>query len=884
MRSQQKKVKFSKGQIDERLLERTDLDILDGSASEITNLVSTPYGGLKTRQGTSFITSTFKSYIPIVDASSDYGTASTIITRDTGFIIATGVPINGLIVQIDFESACTLDKIVFNAKCSAGTAKIYVFRTVTTDTLIDSIDVSTTSYQYIIDGLSVGAESLKFYSDTAINFDIRSVYVYGSSIINYSKLEDFIFNSDNEYLITLLDGNAQVYQNDVLLSEINQRFFLGENIADCIVAQQEDVMILTNKNMATMELTRNTINTYGEDWTTGANWAYASNTLSGTGATTEATIPIGFELKLGMSYKISFKVTNVTGGTFSLKLRVGVGGSTATFPTISANGTYEYYTSLPFGDIYDTIVFDGLTAFTGDISEVTFTVNESTISYTGNYSGTMEATSLVWNFGYFNFENIPKYNFNGDTVSAKTTTLTPDVTEGLVTIEESGAESGTTFTSASVGQYIDGGGGRVKITDYVSTTIVRGITIIPFYTTVAFSTWDYIAGYEDVWSATRGYPTSCLFYQQRLWFGGSLQRPNTFWGSRIDDYNNFKNIGNFDNDSIDVTISSQQVNNILNMYANRGIQVFTTSDEWFIPEGSLTPNTISISKMTSNGAKRGVRAVDISGTTLFIEKNGKSLISFVYNEGQNSFVTSHLSLLTNLIDNPVNIDIDYNSIQNEANYLYIVNSDGDLIVACILLDHKINSYVKFNTEGTFKDVCVLGSEVYVLVNRQGGYSLEKLVNEKGDMVKDYTPIATNRVYPATEYINKDIIIYDDDNFYGRYYIDALDATVYPYITLGSVPAGDVKVALGFEYSLTSNKIYIGNNTDNIEKRIAKSTVTTLNTPTLTFCNQTISQSDDIFEFYGVTSPARDIRFLINGNGENNLELLSVLLNLNYGDK
>ena len=51
MRTKQKKFKFSKGVINPRLLERQDLAILESSSREITNLVSTPYGSVKTRGG-----------------------------------------------------------------------------------------------------------------------------------------------------------------------------------------------------------------------------------------------------------------------------------------------------------------------------------------------------------------------------------------------------------------------------------------------------------------------------------------------------------------------------------------------------------------------------------------------------------------------------------------------------------------------------------------------------------------------------------------------------------------------------------------------------------------------------------------------------------------
>ena len=92
--------------------------------------------------------------------------------------------------------------------------------------------------------------------------------------------------------------------------------------------------------------------------------------------------------------------------------------------------------------------------------------------------------------------------------------------------------------------------------------------------------------------------------------------------------NNFDNIGNNDNDGINNTISSAQIDEIVNIYANRGIQVFTAGAEWIVPEGFTTPDTFTITKNTSNGSLDTVPVVDVSGTTLFVEKNGKSLYIF----------------------------------------------------------------------------------------------------------------------------------------------------------------------------------------------------------------------------------------------------------------
>ena len=54
-RTDQKQIKFSKGEINPYLNERTDIDLLDNSASYIRNYIPTVFGGLKTRFGTETI-------------------------------------------------------------------------------------------------------------------------------------------------------------------------------------------------------------------------------------------------------------------------------------------------------------------------------------------------------------------------------------------------------------------------------------------------------------------------------------------------------------------------------------------------------------------------------------------------------------------------------------------------------------------------------------------------------------------------------------------------------------------------------------------------------------------------------------------------------------
>lgn len=489
---------------------------------------------------------------------------------------------------------------------------------------------------------------------------------------------------------------------------------------------------------------------------------------------------------------------------------------------------------------------------------------------------TFDAGVVGWVLYELDIQNYPYYNFGGEVITNPTTTLTPSAVEGNVKLTAGG---GTIFTAGSVGQIIDGGGGRVRITEYVSATVVQGYTIIPFYATTAIASgeWDFIKGHEPVWSSTRGYPATCMFYQQRLWFGGSKSRPRTIWASRVGQYNDFENAGNYDNDAIDITLSSSSVDQIVNIFPNRGVQIFTKGAEWTLPEGTLTPDSIIAVKNTSNGSLTGLNPVDLSGYTLFVEKNGKNLLSYVYNDSQGAYVTTALSLLTDMISNPVGMTVDYNSNRDEGNYLYLVNSDGNAVVACLLLEEKINSFTRFETDnGNIKDVITLVSDVYLLVERNNNIYLEKI---DGDLRTDFTQqfSASATITGLGEYEGNTVYVYNDDADYGSYTVSG------GQITLTETPNNPVYIGYGIDYDLTSNRIAINSKTLNIEKRISKATMATKDTSKVTFTGQTKERDNDIYDFYGVTNPARDPRYTISGTFDY-FEMLSLFININYGDK
>jgi hypothetical protein len=208
---------------------------------------------------------------------------------------------------------------------------------------------------------------------------------------------------------------------------------------------------------------------------------------------------------------------------------------------------------------------------------------------------------------------------------------------------------------------------------------------------------------EDVWSATRGWPTTCTFHEARLYFGGSKSRPNTVWGSRVNEFFNFDAGIGRDDESIDVTLDTDQVNAIQAIYSNRALQVFTTGAEFYAPQTigqPLTPENITISPQTNLGSKR-IRPVTIDGVTLFVQKSGKSINQYVFLNDLQANETRSVSILSpQRINNPTKLAASRGTGEDDANYVYIVNSGGNMTVFNTLLTEEVAAFIYTVTERT----------------------------------------------------------------------------------------------------------------------------------------------------------------------------------------
>jgi hypothetical protein len=148
------------------------------------------------------------------------------------------------------------------------------------------------------------------------------------------------------------------------------------------------------------------------------------------------------------------------------------------------------------------------------------------------------ANDATWTVSAITFENTPQHAFTIST-SNPAATITPDVASDNITLTASAG----VFASGNVGQYINilNNFGRLRIIEFVSSTVVRAYAEVALFDTsvIASGDWELETGYEDAWSVSKGYPKSLTFHEGRLYFGGAKSLPTTFYGSVVNSFFDF---------------------------------------------------------------------------------------------------------------------------------------------------------------------------------------------------------------------------------------------------------------------------------------------------------------------------------------------------------
>jgi len=440
------------------------------------------------------------------------------------------------------------------------------------------------------------------------------------------------------------------------------------------------------------------------------------------------------------------------------------------------------------------------------------------------------ASHTTWTIADISFEYTPKYAFSLST-SNPSATLTPSAVDGNITL----TAGSSVFSSGHVDDYVEAadGIGRARITRFVSGTVVEAIVEIPFFNTsaIASGSWFLETDYVDVWSATYGYPRTVTFHEGRLYFGGSKSRPNTIFASRVGRFFDFNPGESLDDDAIEVTLNTGQVNAVTGLFSGRDLQIFTKGGEFFLPQSDLdpiTPSNVVIQGATKRGSKEGIKPVGAESGTMFIQRSGKSLREFLFSDVELSYISNNISLLSShLLVTPTDLALRKATSTDDGDLLLIVNTDGSLATYSILRGQNVIAPSLSSTDGDFINVAVDVDTIYFVIKRTVNSNTVYYVETfNDDNTTDSSILFTGGTKPSSTTLSglshlqgKTVKVIADDAMQNDKVVNGSGQ-----ITLDAVPTTYVEVGLNYTPTVKTMPIELklpSGNTVGQKKRIVE---------------------------------------------------------------
>ncbi len=241
---------------------------------------------------------------------------------------------------------------------------------------------------------------------------------------------------------------------------------------------------------------------------------------------------------------------------------------------------------------------------------------------------------------------------------------------------------GTETYGALDWEYKHDGTGYLEITAFTSATVVTATVkndtgVLP----------DHVVGAANatkLWSlgafgGDQGYPRAIGFYEERLYFAGTTGQPQTIFGSVSADFENHTP-GTNDDDAINVTIASDQVNVIKHLLPARFLQLLTTSAEFTLSGGAgsepVTPTNVNVLRETTFGTGN-IKPLRAGNSTILIQKGAEKVKEITFDLDTDGLLGVDLTVLADHLARGGLTDMVWQ--QEPELLLWFVHADGRLI-------------------------------------------------------------------------------------------------------------------------------------------------------------------------------------------------------------
>jgi len=247
---------------------------------------------------------------------------------------------------------------------------------------------------------------------------------------------------------------------------------------------------------------------------------------------------------------------------------------------------------------------------------------------------------------------------------------------------------------------------------------------------------------KSVWT-TNDYPSTVVFFENRLLWAGSPSFPQTIWASQADDYENHDPSAAADADAYAFTLAGKQVNTIVWMEDGDNLLIGTGGGEWAFgsksPGTPVTPTNVDAKEQTSNGSA-DIQPVKMGQFIIYAQKGAKKLREMIFSFDVDRYKSDDLNLLAEHITGDGIIQM---AFQNEPySTLWMVRVDGVLIGLTLLKDQNVIAWHKHTTgaSGVFESVAVIPGanedELWAIIRRSVNGSTVRYIEKMDSIFND----------------------------------------------------------------------------------------------------------------------------------------------------
>ncbi len=303
-------------------------------------------------------------------------------------------------------------------------------------------------------------------------------------------------------------------------------------------------------------------------------------------------------------------------------------------------------------------------------------------------------------------------------------------------------------------------------------------------------------------NSTGDYPRSVTFFEERLYWAGSNNNPQTIWASKSGDFLNMDSGTGLDDESIEFTLATDDVNVIYWLKASDVLLIGTVGGEFKLHGNGnpVTPSNVRVVQETKYGSSK-VSPVTSGRAVIFNQRASKKLRQMIFDLNVEGFVAPDLTILAEDITGDGITHMAYQ--QEPDSIVWAVRTDGVLVGLTYQRDQQVVAWHQHPVGGTnteVESVAVIPSadgkadELWISVKRTiGGGTVRYIEYLDSTLYVDsglaYTGSATSSFSGLEHLEGQTVQIVGDDAVYAEKVVSGGSVTVSKDVTTAYIGLG-----------------------------------------------------------------------------------------------